>query len=57
MRRSNAGAPNREQFGLMQYPHKTQKPSNSGDSDQESEDRYLSPVEAIVVGQSCLAMM
>ena len=57
MRRSNAGAPNREQFCLVQYPHNTQKPGYSGDSDQESEYRYLSPVEAIVLWQSCLAMM
>ena len=49
MRRANAGAPNREQFGLVQYPHNAQKPGNSGDSNQKSEYRYLSPVEAIVL--------
>ena len=49
MRRANAGAPNREQFALVQYPHNTQKPGNSGDRDQECEYRYLSPIEAIVL--------
>ena len=49
MRRANGGAPNREQFALVQYPHNAQKPGNSGDRDQESEYRYLSPIEAIVL--------
>jgi hypothetical protein len=57
MRRSNAGAPNREPFALVQYPHDTQKPGNSGNCNQEGEHRYLSAVELIVRGQSCLAMV
>jgi hypothetical protein len=56
-RRSNAGAPNREQLSLVQYPHNSQKPGNSGDCDQECEYRYLPAVELIVLGQSCLAMV
>jgi hypothetical protein len=57
MPRAKAGAPNRKQFALVQYPHNAQKPGNSGDRNQKGEYRYLAPVEAIVLGQSCLAMM
>jgi hypothetical protein len=49
MRRANARAPNREQFGLEQYPHKTHQPRNSGDSNQNSEYRCLCLVEMIVL--------
>jgi hypothetical protein len=54
---ANEGAPNRDQFALVQYPHNTQKPSNSGNRHQNGEYRYLSPVEVIVLRQSCLAMV
>jgi hypothetical protein len=46
---ANEGAPNRDQFALVQYPHNTQKPSNSGNRHQNGEYRYLSPVEVIVL--------
>ena len=49
MRRTNAGAPNRKQFALVQYPHNAQKPGNSSYRNQKGEYRYLSPVEAIVL--------
>jgi hypothetical protein len=49
MRRTNAGAPNRKQFALVQYPHNAQKPGNSSYRNQKGEHRYLSPVEAIVI--------
>jgi hypothetical protein len=48
MPRAKAGAPNRKQFALVQYPHNAQKPGNSGDRNQKGEYRYLSPVKAIV---------
>ena len=49
MRRAKAGAPNRKQFALVQYPHNAQKPGNSGYRNQKGEYRYLSPVEEIVL--------
>jgi len=49
MRHANTGAPNRDQFGLVQYPHNTQKPGNSGNRHQKGEYHCLSPIEVIVL--------
>jgi hypothetical protein len=52
MRRSNRRAPSREPFGLVQYPQNTHQRGNSGDSHQNSEYRFMCPVEVIVLRQS-----
>jgi hypothetical protein len=49
LRPAKTGAPNRDQFVLVQYPHHTQQPGNSGNCDQNGKYRYLSPVEVIVL--------
>ena len=49
MRHANVGAPNRDQFALVQYPHHAKKASNSGNRYQNGEYRYLSPFEVIVL--------
>jgi|SoimicMinimDraft_4_1059732.scaffolds.fasta_scaffold412666_1 hypothetical protein len=46
---ANAGVSNREPFGLVQYPHNTQKPGNSGNRHQKGEYHCLSPIEVIVL--------
>ena len=48
-RRANAGAPNKEQFGLVQYPNNTHQRGNSCDRDQKRKYRNLSPIEVIVL--------
>jgi hypothetical protein len=49
MRRANAGAPNSDWSGLVQYPHKTHERSSSGNRDQNGECRYLPPGKAVVI--------
>ena len=51
------GTPNREPFCLVQHPHNAQQRGNSSNNNQNGEYRYLSPVEVIVLCQSCLAVV
>ena len=57
LRRANARYAEQRTFCLVQHPHNAQQRGNSSNNNQNGEYRYLSPVEVIVLCQSCLAVV